>query len=89
MSGSAKGVFWKSLEKESFQKSLLEILEFLENPRERLWKTKEIRPFSTDSREFRDFRDSRDFSSEKTPFVMTPFSRSREWKITHVFGNDS
>ena len=33
-----------------------------------------IRPFSKDSREFRDFRDSRDSSSEKTPFVMTPFS---------------
>ena len=33
-----------------------------------------IRPFSRDSRESRDFRDSRDSSSEKTPFVMTPFS---------------
>ena len=28
---------------------------------------------SRDSRESRDFRDSRDSSSEKTPFVMTPF----------------
>ena len=37
-------------------------------------KQRRIRPFSTDFREFRDFRDSRDFSSEKTPFVMTPFS---------------
>ena len=37
-------------------------------------KQRRFRPFSRDSREFRDFRDSRDFSSEKTPFVMTPFS---------------
>ena len=33
-----------------------------------------IGPFFRDSREFRDFRDSRDSSSQKTPFVMTPFS---------------
>ena len=33
-----------------------------------------IRPSSRDSREFRDFRDPRESSSEKTPFVMTPFS---------------
>ena len=32
------------------------------------------------SREFRDFRDSRDSSSEKTRFVMTPFStQDSEW----------
>ena len=37
-------------------------------------KQRRIRPFPRDSREFRDFRDSRDSSSEKTPFVMTPFS---------------
>ena len=37
-------------------------------------KQRRIRPFSRDSRESRDFRDSRDSSSEKTPFVMTPFS---------------
>ena len=37
-------------------------------------KQRRFRPFSRDSRGFRDFRDSRDFSSEKTPFVMTPFS---------------
>ena len=37
-------------------------------------KQRRIRSFSRDSRESRDFRDSRDFSSEKTPFVMTPFS---------------
>ena len=37
-------------------------------------KERRFRPFSRDSRKFRDFRDSRDFSSEKTPFVMTPFS---------------
>ena len=30
--------------------------------------------FSRDSRKFRGLRDSRDSSSEKTPFVMTPFS---------------
>ena len=30
--------------------------------------------FSRDSRGFRDSRDSRDSSSERTPFVMTPFS---------------
>ena len=40
-----------------------------------MWKIEENpTPFSRDSREFRDFRDSRDSSSEKTPFVMTPFS---------------
>ena len=37
-------------------------------------KQRRFRPFSRDSGEFRDFRDSRDFSSEKTPLVMTPFS---------------
>ena len=37
-------------------------------------KQRRVRAFSRDSREFRDFRDSRDSSSEKTPFVMTPFS---------------
>ena len=37
-------------------------------------KQRRIRPFSRDSGESRDFRDSRDSSSEKTPFVMTPFS---------------
>ena len=37
-------------------------------------KRRRIRPFSRDSRESRDFRDSRDSASEKTPFVMTPFS---------------
>ena len=51
----------------------LEILEILENS-QTLENKGESGPFSRDSREFRDFRDSRDFSSEKTPFVMTPFS---------------
>ena len=37
-------------------------------------KQKRIRSWPRDSREFRDFRDSRDSSSEKAPFVMTPFS---------------
>ena len=60
------------LEKGSFRKGhFLEILEtsespeFPENPQ-----TVEKKGVS------RDFRDSRDFSSEKTPFVMTPFSGS-------------
>ena len=39
-----------------------------------------IRPFSSDPRESRDLRDFRDFSSEKTPFVMTPFSRPDKTK---------
>ena len=47
-------------------------------------KERRFRPFSRDSREFRDFRDSRDFSSEKTPFVMTPFSGPENWKHTAV-----
>ena len=33
-----------------------------------------VRPFSRESRESIDFRVSRDSSSEKTPFIMTPFS---------------
>ena len=33
-----------------------------------------VHPFPLFSKEIRDFRDSRDSSSEKTPFVMTPFS---------------
>ena len=37
-------------------------------------KERRFRPFYRDSRDIRDFRDSRHFSSEKTPFVMTPFS---------------
>ena len=37
-------------------------------------KERRFRRFPRDSRESRDFRDSRDFSSEKTSFVMTPFS---------------
>ena len=40
-------------------------------------KERRFRPFSRDSRDSRDsreFRDSIDFSSEKTPLVMTPFS---------------
>ena len=44
-------------------------------------KERRFRRFSRESREFRDFRDSRDFSSEKTPFVMTPLSGSecKKW----------
>ena len=72
-SGSEKGVFWKRglFRKVHFLENL-EILEILETPR--LWKQRRIRPLSRDSRECRDFRDSSDSSSEKTPFVMTPFS---------------
>ena len=68
------------LEKGSFQKS-----PFSRDPREfrdsrdfreppDCGKQRRIRPFSRDSREFKHFRISRDSSSEKTPFVMTPFS---------------
>ena len=57
-SGSEK-VFWKRglFRKVPFLENL-EILEILDNPQ---------------TREFRDFRVSRDSSSEKTPFVVTPF----------------
>ena len=77
-SGSEKGVFWKRglFRKIHVLESLenLEILAILENP-QICGKQSTIRPFSSDSRESRDFfRDSRDSSSEKTPFVMTPFS---------------
>ena len=68
------------LEKGSFQKSpfsrdsreFRDSRDFREAPNS--GKERRIRPLSRDSREFRDFRDSRDSSSEKTPFVMTPFS---------------
>ena len=65
------------LEKGSFQKSPFsrdsrEFRDSREPPD--CGKQEKIRPFSRDSREFRDFRDSRDSCSEKTPFVMTPFS---------------
>ena len=68
------------MEKGSFQKSPFsrEFREFRDSRDSReppdCGKQRRLRPFSRDSREFRDFRDSRDFSSEKTPFVMTPFS---------------
>ena len=42
-------------------------------------KQRRIRPFPRDSRELRDFRDSGASSSEKTPFVMTPFSGPEKW----------
>ena len=74
---SGKGVFWKRglFRKVHFLEILenLEILEILENP-QTPGKQRRIRPFSRASRESRDIRDSRDSSSEKTPFVMTPFS---------------
>ena len=58
------------LEKGSFQKRPLsrEFRDSREPPD--CGKQRRIRPFS---REPRDFRDSRDSSSEKTPFVTTPF----------------
>ena len=37
-----------------------------------------------DSKEFRDFRDARESSSEKTPFVMTPFAGSEPQKRVDV-----
>ena len=68
------------LEKGSFQKSPFsrDSREFRDSRDSReppdCGKQRRVRPSSRDSREFRDFRDSRDSSSEKTPFVMTPFS---------------
>ena len=68
------------MEKGSFQKTPLsrDSREFRDSRVSReppdCGKERRFRPFSRDSREFRDFRDSRDFSSEKTPFVMTPFA---------------
>ena len=52
---------------------VLPILEFLESP-QTVEKKGDSDHFLRDSREFRDFRDSRAFSTEKTPFVMTPSS---------------
>ena len=40
----------------------------------------------SDHRESREFRDSRDSSSEKTPFVKTPFRPSESWlDIIYLF----
>ena len=73
-SGSEKGVFWKRglFQKSPFSRDCREFRDSRESPD--CGKQRRIRPFSRDSREFRDFRDSRGSSSEKTPFVMTPFS---------------
>ena len=68
------------LEKGSFQKSQFsrDSREFRESRDSRespdCGKQRRIQPLSRDSSEIRDFRDSRDSSSEKIPFVMTPFS---------------
>ena len=69
------------LEKGSFEKSPfleiranLEILEILETPTPDCGKGESDHFLETLDREFRDFGDSRDSSSEKTRFVMTPFS---------------
>ena len=67
------------LEKGSFQKSLFsrDSREFGDSRDSRArpdcGKQRRIRRLSRESREFRDMRDSRDSSSEKSPFVMTPF----------------
>ena len=73
-SGSEKGVFWKRglFRKIHFLEILenLEILEILENRH-----TVENKGESHHFLEIlENFRDSRDFSSVKTPFVITPFS---------------
>ena len=60
------------LGKGSLQK--VHALEILENLEILSGKQRRIGPCSRDSREFRDCRDSRHSSSEKTPFVLTPFS---------------
>ena len=81
------------LEKGSFQKrpfsrdsrEFRDSRDFRESPD--CGKKGRIRPFSRDSREFRDFRDSRDSSSEKTPFVMTPFSGPDLGTKKHGNGN--
>ena len=81
-SGSEKGGL---LEKGSFSEkghfleilANLEILEILENPQTVQNKGGSdhfLEILVSEFRDFRDFRDSRDSSSEKTPFVMTPFS---------------
>ena len=74
MSDSEKGVFWKRglFRKVHFLETLenLEILEILENPQ-----TVENKGECDHFLEILEIsRDSRDSSSEKTPFVMTPFS---------------
>ena len=76
-SGSEKGVIWKRglFRKVHFLEILenLEILEILENP-QTVENKERIRHHFLEILENLDFRDSRDSSSEKTPFVMTPFS---------------
>ena len=73
-SGSEKGSFGKGVfsEKSEFSREFRDSRESREPTG--CGKQKRIRPLSRDSRESRDFRDSRDCSSEKTPFIMTPFS---------------
>ena len=84
-SGSEKGVFWKRglFRKIHFLEILenLEILEFLENPQ-----TVEKKG---DSDHFLEILENleileRDSSSEKTPFVMTPFS-GPDWRSPNEF----
>ena len=74
--GFGKRVFWKRdlFRKVHFLEILenLEILEILENPYT-VENKGESDHFLEILEKFRDFRDSRDSSSEKTPFVVTPF----------------
>ena len=74
--GFGKRGLWEKGIFQGVSDHFLEILENLEDsrvPREPP-ECGNLRPFTRDSRECRDFGDSRDFFSEKTPFVMTPFS---------------
>ena len=76
-SGSEKGVFWKRglFRKVHFLEILenLEILEILENP-QTVENKGESDHFLEILENLEIFGDSRDSSSEKTSFVMTPFS---------------
>ena len=61
----------------------LEILQILESPR--LWKTKEIRPYSVDSRDVRENLEILENpSSENTAFVMTPSSCPEKVRAARV-----
>ena len=75
-SGSEKGVFWKgSSQKSRFSRDSREFRDSRDSrePPD-CGKQRRIRPSSRDSRDSRESRESRDSSSEKTPFVITPFS---------------
>ena len=67
-----KGSFGKGCFQKSHFLEILENLEILERP-QTVKNKGQSQSFSRDSRECRDCRDFRDSSSEKTPFVVTPF----------------